>query len=121
MINQVEFLAIRQRTLTVLSELHRFRHLSLTSPVYFPDSFLAQNVQMTPESIATYVQTKLDRERSKVVDFLDGRRRLYELIDVEVEEEFLRLMQEDLERIGESITDLLLDRYTREAIEQFFT
>lgn len=74
---------------------------------------------MTPESIVTYVQTTLDRERSKVAEFLDGRRRLYELIEVDVEEEFQRMLGEDLARIGESITDLLLDRFTREAIEQF--
>lgn len=118
-INLEKYSGVRERVMEILLELNHLRHAHTLPPSWFPEKLLAQSIQKSAESVIQYIREKLSRDGLKITEFLGGQRRLYELLDVDVEQEFLELLGEDLDRAGNGITEILMKRYMLEAIQQF--
>jgi hypothetical protein len=120
-INSEDNRPLRCRVVGILGELHELRNTESVLPSKFPKRMLAKSISLSPYHLTEYVNRKLDEDTKKISGFLEGKRRLYDLIEIDIEEKFHIEVQRQLEASADTITDAILSSWIRSAVEDFVT
>jgi hypothetical protein len=104
----------------IVSELHRLRHATNDDAFDFPRRLLARALPASRHHVAEYVARVLDRDQQRVGAYLDGRGRLYDLVEVEVEEKFNREFDLQIQTLAGRVSDALFARCLEEVVRNTY-
>jgi hypothetical protein len=113
-----EYKPLLIRVVYLLTEFHKLRYSGARGGKGFSRRLVAQSMPADRNMLAQYVQSRLDEEKNKAEEYLEGRKRLYELVEVRVEDEFNEELEKEIETASEEIAMSLLKKYLSETIEE---
>lgn len=102
----------------ILQNVHQLRHSKSSFAASFSERLLAKTLAPSPVQVRAFVIQKLKEDASMVEQYLKGNRRLYDLIDVDIEEEFEAIVESQLKDLGAGLTDKIFVDCVEETLQK---
>lgn len=116
-INKGENRPVRRRALDIVGQLHSLRHSTTVGGMNYSRRLVAQSLPLTSAHVLAYVSDRMDREKRDLAAYMDGGKRLYELIDVSgVEDAYNEELRRELLGLSDQIAGTVLTKLLSEVI-----